>query len=110
MKDWSMRCIGAILLVLAAAVLGTAQPAASDADYRLQAAEKTLRDRNVATDGPALLEFFRRRTLSQTELDSLSTKIKQLGAASYKDRARAAADLVAAGAAARPLLLDVVKY
>jgi HEAT repeat protein len=105
-----MRWIHAMAFMLIAAVGAMAQPSLSDADYRLQAAEKTLRDRSVAADGPALLEFFRHRTLSQLQLDSLSGKIKQLGATSYRERAGASADLIAAGEAARPLLLDVIKH
>jgi hypothetical protein len=104
-----MRCLGATLLALAAVRLAIAQSASSDADYRLQAAEKALREGHVSTDGASLLDFFRRRTLSRGQVNSLAAKIKQLGAVSYKERARAAADLVTAGEAARPLLLDVIK-
>jgi len=102
-----MRCIVAMLVFLATATLAPAQPA--DTDYQLQTAEKTLRERNLPTDGPSLLEFFRRRTPGQAQIDALAAKIAQLGSVSYRERARAAADLVAAGEAARPLLLEVVK-
>jgi len=102
-----MRCIVAMLVFLATAMLAPAQPA--DADYQLQTAEKTLRERNQPTDAPALLKFFRRRTPGQAQIDALAAKIERLGSATYKERARAAADLVAAGEAARPLLLEVLK-
>jgi hypothetical protein len=62
--------------------------------------ESTLHAAQVNTDDPALLEFFRARTLTpqaQAEIDKL---VGQLGARSYRVRQKASARLVARGSAA----------
>src|SRR5262245_66642173 len=49
------------------------------ADDVATADERQLRDAGVGTDGPALLEFFRRRTLTDADRAAVAKLIIQLG-------------------------------
>jgi hypothetical protein len=62
--------------------------------------EAVLRKAGLQTDGPALLAFFRQRTLSQDQLVNLAATVRRLGDASYAIREQASADLAAAGRSA----------
>ncbi len=72
--------------------------------------ETILQQAGLKADGPALLAFFRQRTLSDEELARLFDKVKLLGDMSFPVRRKAAADLIAAGrpalGALRPALND----
>jgi hypothetical protein len=85
-------------------LLGAGAGRAAEADPDLAAAERTLRDANVGTDGPALLAFLRQRTLSASDQARLADLVRHLGARRFKDRERASRDLRAAGRPARPFL------
>jgi hypothetical protein len=71
--------------------------------------EATLRAGRLKTDDAALLHFFRSRTLSPAQQEQFCTLVKQLGAASYGQRARATAGLVKMGPPVKGLLLTVKK-
>src|SRR5947209_2794284 len=90
-----------LLVVLAA---GTAQ-----GDEQTAADEATLRKANVASDGPALLEFFRKRSLSEADQQRLAATVRQLADPDFAVREKASADLVAAGRLAVPLLKAVLE-
>lgn len=92
---------------LLAASFACAQPGA--ADSRAQSDERALREKNVATDGAALLLFFKSRTPTPQQIAELSAKINQLGSNSYHDRQQARVDLIRAGELAKPLLIGVLK-
>jgi hypothetical protein len=62
-----------------------------------EADAQTLRKAGIATDGPALLKFFRARTLLDSQRAEIVQSIRQLGSESYRQREEAAAMLVAAG-------------
>jgi hypothetical protein len=66
--------------------------------------EKLLRSHKVGTDAASLLDFFRKRTLRDTDRETLAALIRQLGDDSFAAREQATDDLVAAGPLARPLL------
>jgi HEAT repeat protein len=66
--------------------------------------EQTLREAKVGSDGPALLEFLRQRTLASAQRDQILTLIRQLGDEDFPQREKASAALVRLGAAAVPLL------
>jgi HEAT repeat protein len=73
-------------------------------------AEATLlRQNHVGTDPASLLTFFRKRSLTDADRQHLLELVAQLGDPSYKKRRRAAAELVQAGSAARPLLGQAAK-
>jgi hypothetical protein len=76
----------------------------SEAELLLAQDEKTLREAGVSSDGPGLLDFFRRRTPSNEDLDRLRAAIRRLGDESFHVREQASRDLAAAGRASLPFL------
>src|SRR5262249_3717733 len=64
--------------------------------------EKFLKANKVATDGPGLLAYFRKHTLSDADLRRLQALIVQLGDESFKVRQKASEALIAFGPAALP--------
>jgi hypothetical protein len=94
----------------AAVVLALAGPGrAAEADPDLAFAEKTLREAKVATDGPALLAFFRQRTLSEADRAKLAETVRRLGDVKYHVRLKAEKQLRAAGRGALSLLRPALK-
>src|SRR5262245_41491966 len=88
-------------LILAIAVPKTA--AADEANLRA-ADEKLLQEAGLKADGPALLDFFRKRTLSDADIAKLADTVRRLGDKSFTVREKATADLIAAGRSASPFL------
>ncbi len=72
--------------------------------------EQLLKAAGLGTDGPSLLDFFRKRTLTDGERDKIQIWVRQLGDNSFKVRERASFDLTARGipvaAFLRPAVLD----
>src|SRR5262249_4125372 len=66
--------------------------------------EKTLRAAKVSPDGPALLAYFRGRTLTPAQRVRLRGLIARLGHDSFRVRQQASLDLMALGPAALPHL------
>jgi len=66
--------------------------------------EKLLREAGVGLDGPALLEFFRKRSLTETDLKRLEQAVQQLGSTIYQEREQATEELKARGNPVLPLL------
>jgi hypothetical protein len=86
---------------LAAAVpAGAARAPADD----VAADEKLLREAHVATDGPGLLQFFRRRTPDVGSEARIKKLVRQLGDEEFAARERASQELAAMGPRARPAL------
>ncbi len=84
-----------------------ATPAAAEApkpEEPGKADEEILRKAGLKTDGPALLEFFRSRTLRDGERDQVARQIRQLGAESYRLREQATRALVKGGPKIQELL------
>jgi HEAT repeats/PQQ-like domain len=67
------------------------------ADEISQADEKQLKAAGVGTDGPALLSFFKERTLTEADLRKLTKLVQQLGDDSFKKRQQASRDLIVRG-------------
>lgn len=63
--------------------------------------EKVLKDAGVGTSGPALLDFFRKRTLSDEDDTKLTNAVRGLGSPSFPVREKASAELIALGRVAR---------
>ncbi len=76
-------------------------PAGSDAAL--------LRTAKIPTDGPGLIEFFRRRAAEGADKSRLKGLVSQLGDDSFLVREQASAQLVAAGVRAKSLLEDAEK-
>ncbi len=66
--------------------------------------EQILKDAKVGSDGPALLDLFRKRTVTDADLTKVKALIKQLGDDSFAARQKATNELVAVGPLAVPLL------
>ncbi len=82
----------ALLGLIGAAVVAGAPPAGpSPAD------EKLLRTAQVGLDGPALLAYFRQRTVGEADRQRIERLIRQLGDPAYALRERATAELIACG-------------
>ncbi|HKI38452.1 MAG TPA: HEAT repeat domain-containing protein [Gemmataceae bacterium] len=90
----------ALVVLLLAAAVRAEPPAALDT----AADEKLLREAGVKTDGPALVEFFRKRLPAEVTPEKLAAFVKQLGDESFDVREKASADLRALGVRALPAL------
>jgi HEAT repeat protein len=66
--------------------------------------EELLKQAGVQTDGPGLLEFFRKRTVDGNDADRIKKLIADLGNEDFDTRERASAQLAAIGARAKPFL------
>jgi HEAT repeat protein len=71
--------------------------------------EKALVAAKVGTDGPALVEFFRKRAGSEATRARARELIKQLGDDSFDVREKASQELAALGRPALPALTDATK-
>src|SRR5207248_56105 len=71
--------------------------------------EQSLRAAGVATDGPGLLAFFRRRTPAAAERAALEALVRRLGGDRFADRQEASRQLRAAGPRAAPLLVRALR-
>jgi outer membrane protein assembly factor BamB len=91
-----------LVATVAAGVCIPALVRADDLDRR--ADEATLRAAGLATDDPALVEFFRKRTLSAADRARLTVAVRRLGDHSFVVREQASNDLIAAGRSALPFL------
>ena len=68
--------------------------------------EATLKEAKQPTDTPALLEFFRKRVLPETDHDRVRGLIKKLGDDAFAVRTRATEELIALGPGIAPLLRE----
>lgn len=101
-----MRCRVLLILFAGWLVLVVGTPAAAEPDPD----EQVVAEAKVATDGPALLQFLRQRTLSEADRQKISALIQQLGDDEFAIREKASADLVALGPLAVPLLRQSVGH
>jgi HEAT repeat protein len=90
---WSRILLVATLIVFP----GTLDNAAGDEAATPDA--QALREVGVATDGPALVDFLRKRSLLAGDEEKIAVLVRQLGSSSYKVRSKATAALVARGSA-----------
>ena len=93
----------------AALILALGLPAAAAEPDPVREDEQALKAANVGVDGPALLDFFRKRTPVEADKPRIQALITDLGDDSYLVRDKASADLVAVGATAVPLLREATK-
>jgi hypothetical protein len=85
---------------------GEDKPDSRDAD--LAFAEQALRKAGAATDGPGLLAFIRGRTMTTTQRQALTNKVRALGSAEFSEREKASRELIDLGRVALPYLRPVV--
>jgi HEAT repeat protein len=71
--------------------------------------EETLKAGKLNTDGPALLDYLRKKTPAGGNTAKINTLIEQLGDDSFEKREKASAELIAMGAAALPQLRQALQ-
>src|SRR5689334_13580279 len=109
MTTWLPRWFACLVLglVLAAVLVGVplGQAARPDnTEERLADDVQLLQDAGVKTDGPGLVEFFRKQTVSEEQRREVGKLIKQLGDDDFEVRENATRKLTALGHAAAPAL------
>jgi hypothetical protein len=90
----------ALTFLLTAVALLRADPP----DPTVTQAEKLLQEHRLGTDGPALLAFFKARTLTEEKRNRIVALVRELGDDDFETREKAAADLIAFGRHALPAL------
>jgi HEAT repeat protein len=90
-------------------LLGLAAVPAPAADDPVFSDEQTLRAAGLGADGPALLDFFRRRSAVTADSQRLKELIQQLGDRDAARAEQAAGELVAVGPPAVPLLRQAAR-
>jgi hypothetical protein len=103
------RILGLVVLACGLAVLPPGAGAADTAEDPIVNDEAALKRAGLATDGEALVRFFRRRSPTEADLAKLRATIKKLGDDSFEVREKASADLIAAGRVAIPLLKEALQ-
>ncbi len=101
-RTWNRWFALTTCLMLSTAVLADANQLKVDLD-RLQAAK-------LATDSPALLNFFKKRTLSEETRSQIGKLIELLGASEYATREKASLDLTDLEDLARAQLVEALKH
>ncbi len=91
-----------LLLPAALLLLAAGRLAAEPGD--LAEDERVLREAKLPTEGPALLDLFRQRTLSEARTARIPQLVKQLASDEFETRKKASAELKALGPPALPLL------
>ncbi|HEY7427052.1 MAG TPA: HEAT repeat domain-containing protein [Gemmataceae bacterium] len=71
--------------------------------------EQLLRAAGLASDGPALLDFFRKQTADETTLQRARVLIVGLGSDSFRVREKASRELATFGPAILPLLRQTIR-
>jgi outer membrane protein assembly factor BamB len=87
------------ILVSVVACLGANRLSAAEPDT-LKTDTQTLKEANLSPEGPALLDYFRRRTVPDADRVKIQELIKQLGDDTFQVRENASDQLVAIGAPA----------
>src|SRR5262249_12910612 len=103
LRTLRMLCLVSCLLMVLAAPCAAGPEATS-------AAAQTLKAAGQPSDGPALLEFFRRQTPSDAVQARIHQLIEQLGDSNFVVREEASKSLVAQGASAITPLRRAVKH
>jgi hypothetical protein len=102
----SRQPFSAVLLApLVLFALGAAPP---PADEDTRGDEEILKSAGVSVEGPALLEFFRKRTQGDDLRRRIAVRVRELGDDDFAIRQRATEDLIAVGAPALPALKKAV--
>jgi HEAT repeat protein len=101
----SVRCY--VMALLAAAALGA--PAARADDDPTAEDEKVVKGAGLGAEGPALLEFFRKRTLTDDDRKQFADLIKQLGDEDFAKREEASRELIKRGSPVLPLLRQATR-
>jgi hypothetical protein len=102
MRYWLVVPVS-VVICLGAGRLAAAEPDALRTD------EQTLREAKLSPDGPALLDYLRRRTIPDSDQAKIQELIRQLGDDVFQVRESASEQLVTIGAVAVPFLTRATK-
>src|SRR5947209_20078087 len=91
-------------LLLALTLIVLRLPAAEPADEETAADERVLKGAGLSPDDKTLLDFFRKRTLSDADRAAVELLIKQLGSEAFDAREEASKKLPAYGTTILPAL------
>jgi hypothetical protein len=67
--------------------------------------EQVLKSAGIKITGPALLDFFRRRTLTDKDMEQIQDLVRALGSDKYREREQAAQELVNRG----PVVVEMLR-
>jgi PQQ-like domain len=105
-----IRCrLVSVMIVLGAVAAWANSPSAQPVAQPPLVDEQILKSAGIAIDGPGLLEYFRRRTPSETQQAELKERAAQLGSGTYTVRMKATDELIRAGRSALPALREIAK-
>jgi HEAT repeat protein len=93
-------------LILSALLL-SGQIFGADPDL-IAADERLLQTARIGTDGPSLVEYFRKQKPAGEQLEKIQALIRRLGDRSYEVREKASKELAGVGYSAAPLLRQAV--
>ena len=100
--------INRILMLLSGVLLASLSTlAVADASRQDEQDEALLKNAGLKVEDAALLEFFKKRTLSENDQEKVQKLVRQLGARAFRAREDAAVELVARGPQVLPLLREV---
>ncbi|MBX9678798.1 MAG: PQQ-binding-like beta-propeller repeat protein [Gemmataceae bacterium] len=86
-------------LALVVCVIGCVAPAWSQEPSQVKEDEKTLKAAGLPNDGPALLDYLRKRTIKEADGKQVESLIRDLGDEEFKVREKAYGQLMAIGTA-----------
>jgi HEAT repeat protein len=89
-------------------LLGSRFPRSAD-DTGIPDDELLMQNARLGTDAPALLEFFRKRTLREADVQQINRLVAQLGSDRFKEREDATRQLIEFGAGALELLRQAMR-
>jgi hypothetical protein len=96
---------GSLAVILGAFVVAAVAHAEDGSSANFARDEELLKNARIATDGPGLLEFIRKKCiLSAATVEQIDSLIERLGDNNFRKREQASADLKAIGSAALPAL------
>jgi HEAT repeat protein len=98
------------VVLLSLFLLPGTSPAIATDEAESAADDEILRAAHLSTDGPGLLTFFRKRTLSEETQAHVQAMIVQLGHESFELREEASAELVSMGPGAAGLLRGAARH
>jgi HEAT repeat protein len=104
-EEMIMRAPSLLLLTAGWLVLVSQLSGQATDPKQIAADEKRLQAAGLKIDDAALLEFLRKRTLTDDERSKVQVLISQLGAVAFRTREKASADLIAKG----PVVMELLK-
>lgn len=100
-----MRELRFLVLLGGLALAALSAHAVADAPKQSELDETRLKNAGLQTDGPSLLQFFKKRTLTEDDQEKVRKLIRNLGSRNFRVREDSSTELIARG----PVALDLLK-